>query len=135
VRTLRSTPLRLLAAATLVFLALALNADSPRVQSLAAKLRCSCGCGDILDECSHPKCEARASLKRELADATQQGQTDQQILEAMGARHGATILLTPAFKGFNTILWIVPIAMGLFGFAFVLWGRFRSKRQQIDKAQ
>ena len=134
-RTLRSTPLRLLAAATLVSLALALNADSPRVQSLAAKLRCSCGCGDILDECSHPKCEARVGLKRELADAIQQGQTDQQILEALGARHGTTILLTPPFKGFNTMLWIVPIAMGLFGFAFVLWGQFRSKRQQIDKGQ
>jgi cytochrome c-type biogenesis protein CcmH/NrfF len=41
----------------------------------------------------------------------------------------------PPFKGFNTTLWIVPIALGLFGFAFVLFGRLRSKRQQIDKAQ
>jgi cytochrome c-type biogenesis protein CcmH/NrfF len=53
----------------------------------------------------------------------------------MGARHGATILLTPRFKGFNTMLWIVPIGVSLFGFAFVLWGQFRSKRQPIDKAQ
>ena len=131
----RSTYLRLLAVATLVSLALGLNPESHRVRSLAAKLRCSCGCGDILDDCSHPKCAARASLKHELADAIQQGQTDQQILEAMGARHGATILLTPPFKGFNTMLWIVPIAVSLFGFAFVLWGQLRSKPQPIDKAQ
>ena len=119
-RTFSSTLLRLLAVATLVSLALALNADSRRVQSLAAKLHCNCGCGDILDECSHTKCEAKASLKHELGDAIEQGQTDQQILEQMGARHGATILLTPPFKGFNTMLWIVPIALSLLGSAFVL---------------
>jgi cytochrome c-type biogenesis protein CcmH len=134
-RTLRSTPLRLFAVATVVSLALALDADSHRVESLAAKLRCNCGCGDILKECSHTKCETKGSLKHELADAIQQGQTDEQILELMGTRHGATILLMPPFKGFNTTLWIVPIGLGLFGFAFVLFGRLRSKRQQIDKAQ
>jgi cytochrome c-type biogenesis protein CcmH/NrfF len=53
----------------------------------------------------------------------------------MGARHGATILLTPPFTGFNTMLWIVPIALSFLGFAFVLFVRLRSKRQPIDKVQ
>jgi cytochrome c-type biogenesis protein CcmH/NrfF len=127
--TFRSTALSLLAAVTLVSLTLALDANSHRAESLATKLRCSCGCGDILQECSHPKCESRATLKRELADAIQQGQTDQQILELIGTRHGAAILLTPPFKGFNTLLWIVPIVLTLFGFALVLVGRLRSRRQ------
>ena len=134
-RPLRATPLGLLAVAVLVSLALAQDADSHRVESLAAKLRCNCGCGDILKECSHTKCETKRSLKHELGDAIQQGQTDEQILELMGTRHGATILLTPPFTGFNTLLWIVPIALGLFGFAFVLFGRLRSQRRQIVKAQ
>ena len=134
-RTFRSTSLRLLAVASLVSLALALNADSLRVESLAAKLRCNCGCGDILGECSHTKCEAKINLKRELMDAIQEGQTDQQILEGMGARHGATILLTPPFKGFNTMLWIVPIAVTFFAFAVFLLGRLRSRRPPIDNAQ
>lgn len=134
-RTLRSTPLRLIAVATLVSLALPLVADSHRVESLAAKLRCSCGCGDVLKECSHPKCETKGSLKHELVDAIQQGQSDEQILELMGTRHGVTILLSPPFKGFNTMLWIVPIALISFGFLFVLVWAVRPKRQQIDKVR
>jgi len=125
-RTFHSMPLSLLAVATLVCLALA--TDSPRVESLAAKLHCSCGCGDLLKECSHSKCETRGSLKHELVDAIQQGTTDEQILELMSARHGAAILLTPPFKGFNRMLWIVPITLSLLAFAFVLLGRLRSKR-------
>jgi cytochrome c-type biogenesis protein CcmH/NrfF len=134
-RTLRASLLRLLAVATLVSLALAMDADSHRLESLAARLHCTCGCGEILQECSHPKCEIRGSLKHELADAIQQGQTDDQILELMGARHAATILQTPPFKGFNTMLWIVPIVICLFALAFVLFGRLRSGRRDIDKTQ
>jgi len=124
-RILRSTILGVLTVAMLVSLALALDVDSSRIESLAAKLHCSCGCGDTLKECSHPKCEARGSLKRELADALQQGQTDAQILEQMGIRHGAAILLTPPLKGFNSMLWIMPIAVAVFGLAFVVLGRLR----------
>ena len=124
----------LLAVAMLASLALALDGDSHRVESLAGKLRCNCGCGDVLSECSHTQCTAKGSLKRELAEATQHGQTDEQILELMGTRHGAAILLTPPFRGFNTLLWIVPITLSLFGFVFVLFGRLRSTRQETDKA-
>jgi cytochrome c-type biogenesis protein CcmH/NrfF len=131
-RTQRSI---LLAVAMLASVALALEGDSQRVESLAGKLRCNCGCGDVLAECSHTQCTSKAGLKRELADATQHGQTDEQILEMMGSRHGAAILLTPAFKGFNTLLWIVPITVSVFGFGFVLFGRLRSARRQSDKTQ
>ena len=124
--------LSLLTFAMLASLALASGVDSPRVESLAAKLRCTCGCGDILAECSHTKCETKRSLKNELADAIQQGQNDEQILEVMGTRHGATMLLTPAFKGFNTLLWIVPVALGLLGFVVVLFSQLKSKRHPTE---
>ena len=127
--------LRLLAVGMLVSLCFAAEGDSQRVESLAAQMRCNCGCGDILAECSHTKCESKKSLKLELADAIQQGQMDEHILEVMGSRHGATILLTPAFKGFNILLWIVPIALSVFGLAFVLFGRLRSNRHPTDRAQ
>ena len=120
--------LRLFVVAVIVSFTLALGADSPRVEWLAAKLRCNCGCGDVLKECSHSKCERRGSLTSELADAIQQGKTDEQILELMSTRHGAAILVTLAFKGFNTLLWIVPITLSLLAFAFVLLGRLRSRR-------
>jgi hypothetical protein len=43
--TQRSIRLRLLAIAMLVSLAFALDSDSHRVESLAGKLLCNCGCG------------------------------------------------------------------------------------------
>lgn len=131
-KTQRSLRIRLLAVAMLVPLALALDGDSHRVESLSRKLLCNCGCGEVLTECSHAKCDSKGSLKHELAAAIQQGQTDEQILELMGTRHGATILLTPAFRGFNTLLWIVPIALGVSGLAFVLLRRLRSRRVQSE---
>lgn len=119
----------------LVSFSLALNGNSQRVESLAAKLRCTCGCGDILAECSHTKCEARNSLKHELTDAIQQGLTDERILDGMGTRHGATILLTPGFRGFNTLLWIVPVTLSFFGVVFVLFGRLRPKPHPTDSTE
>ena len=123
-----SVLLRVVMLSAIVSFAFALDADSPRVESLASKLHCDCGCGDILKECSHAKCENRGSLKRELVDAVQQGRTDEQILELMSIRHGAAILLTPTFRGFDTLLWIVPITLSLLTFALVLFQRLRSRR-------
>ena len=120
----------LAAVALLASLTVAMHGDSSRVDSLAGKLRCTCGCGDVLAECSHTKCETKASLKGELAAAILQGQSDEQIVDMMGARHGATILLTPAFKGFNTLLWIVPIALSVVGVTLVVFGRIWSRRRR-----
>jgi cytochrome c-type biogenesis protein CcmH/NrfF len=107
--------------------------DADRVQLLAAKLLCNCGCGEILAECSHTECKTKIALKKEIAAAVQQGNTDEQILDEMGARHGSTILLTPAFRGFNTLLWIVPVAMAVLGLGAVIFRRQRLLSHHTDK--
>lgn len=109
-------------------LALAVDSDAPRVRSLAAQMHCNCGCGDILSECSHAECKAKESLKQEIAAAFKQGKTDEQVLEAMGARYGATILLTPPFHGFDMLLWIVPIAGAVIGVGVFAW-RYLPRKQ------
>jgi cytochrome c-type biogenesis protein CcmH/NrfF len=112
----------------LVPLALAFDSDAPRVRSLAAKMRCNCGCGDVLAECSHAECKTRDPLKQEIATALQQGKSDEQVLEGMGARYGATILLTPPFRGFDMLLWIVPIAGGVLAVGVFTWRGLTRKR-------
>jgi len=104
-------------------LASALDSDALRLRSLAAKMLCNCGCGDVLSECSHAECKARGPLKQEIAAAIQEGKTDEQVLEAMGARHGTTILLTPPFRGFDMLLWIVPIAGSVIAVVVFTWRR------------
>jgi len=114
--------------AVLAPLALALDSDAPRIQSLAAKMRCNCGCGDVLSECSHAECKAKGALKQEIAAAIQQGKTDEQILDAMGVRYGATILLMPPFRGFDMLLWIVPITVASIALVVFAW-RYLPRRQ------
>jgi cytochrome c-type biogenesis protein CcmH/NrfF len=112
----------------LVPLALAFNSDATHVRSLAAKMLCNCGCGEVLAECSHPECKTKGALKQEIASALDQGNTDEQVLEAIGARHGASILLTPPFHGFDMFLWIVPMAGAVIAVGVFAWRRF-PKRQ------
>ncbi len=94
----------------LASIALALDGDPVRAQSLTTKVFCNCGCREVLAECSHLECKPRVSLKREIGAAVVQGKSDDRILDDLGTKYGATILVVPAFRGFDALLWIVPIA-------------------------
>lgn len=102
--------------------------DSARVRALSGKLMCNCGCGEHLSECSHKQCSRKPALRKELLAAIQEGKTDDQILEMLAAKHGDDILLTPRFRGFNALLWLVPAMAALFamGLTFTLQKRRRA---------
>jgi cytochrome c-type biogenesis protein CcmH/NrfF len=110
---------------TLVAESFAVNSESVREKSVSSKILCNCGCGDILAECSHVQCQRRSALKQEIAAAVRDGNTDDEILNGMAARYGSAILVVPAFQGFNTLLWIVPVGSAglmIIG-AIVIWKR------------
>lgn len=104
--------------------ALAAGDDAPRLHSLTTKVFCNCGCGEILAECSHVECKARVPLKQEIASSVLQGKTDDDILGDLEKKYGSTILAVPSFRGFNVLLWIVPIAGVLISLAVVGWRRW-----------
>jgi cytochrome c-type biogenesis protein CcmH/NrfF len=54
--------------------------------------------------------------------------SDERILDEMGTKHSATILVVPAFRGFNTLLWIVPIAAELISVGAMLVTRLWKRR-------
>lgn len=108
----------------LTSVALAVGDDVPRLHSLTAKVFCNCGCGDILAECSHVECKARKPLKQEIASWMLMGKTDTEILGALEKKYGPTILAVPSIRGFNTLLWIVPIAGGIIALAIIVWRRW-----------
>src|SRR5215831_18366570 len=97
--------------------------DSSRLHSLATKVFCSCGCREVLSECSHPECTMKASMKQEIASAMQSGKTDDDILGHLEKKYGADILVVPGFHGFNVFLWIVPLAVTLIWVAIFVWRR------------
>lgn len=113
-----------LVATVLASLALA-GDDTSRLHSLTRKVFCNCGCGEILAECSHIECKARMPLKEEIASSMRQAKTDDEILAALEKKYGPLILAVPIFRGFNTLLWIVPIAGGILALAVVVWRRWQ----------
>ena len=127
-----AVPLRhtFLTVVVLASIALALDGDSVRVQSLTTKVFCNCGCREVLAECSHLECKTRVPLKREIASAILQGKSDDRILDDLGTKYGGTILVVPAFRGFDALLWIVPIAAALFALVVFVWRRWSAAPAQ-----
>ena len=82
--------------------------ESPRLRALTERLKCNCGCGEHLGDCSHKQCERKPALRQEIAAAIDQGKTDDQIVDLLAGKYGSEILLAPRFRGFDTMLWIVP---------------------------
>lgn len=103
--------------------------DVARVHSLTMKVFCNCGCGEVLSECSHPDCKTRAPLKQKISSLAQSGKTDDEILGEMEKEYGSTILVVPSFRGFNVLLWAVPIGAGIVAVVIFIWKRRTGESQ------
>lgn len=96
-------------------LAPAALACTPRASqaSLETKLVCI-QCHTTLDESSSPFAN---ELKAEVARRIALCQSEQQILDAMVAEFGPSVLSTPQTHGFDLVAWILPIGGILLGAA------------------
>jgi cytochrome c-type biogenesis protein CcmH/NrfF len=94
--------------------------DSPRLRALTEKLMCNCGCGEHLGDCSHKQCERKPVLRQEISAAIKQGKTDDQIVNMLADKYGSDILLAPRFRGFDTLLWIVPVVGAFLAVGFTV---------------
>jgi cytochrome c-type biogenesis protein CcmH len=112
----------------LVFALACFAAPAPdRVDLLSRKVLCTCGCREMLAECSHASCERKPGLRKEISDAVTAGKADDEILQQFAALHGSDLLLTPAFQGFDTLLWIVPVVGAVIATGLTL--RIQRKRK------
>jgi cytochrome c-type biogenesis protein CcmH len=124
------------AVAALAFAPAAL-ACAPRASqaSLETKLVCI-QCHTTLDESNSPFAN---ELKVEVARRIALCQSEQQILDAMVAEFGPSVLSTPQTHGFDLLAWILPlggIALGAaaLGFGARHWSRSRTAAS-VDSAQ
>jgi cytochrome c-type biogenesis protein CcmH/NrfF len=122
-----------LVAITLTPLMLSAGDDASRLHSLTTKVFCNCGCREILSECSHPECTSKVPLKQEIAAAVRSDSTDDEILGNLEKKYGANILLVPSFRGFNVLLWIVPLAAVLIALAIFVWRRWSHASEAHDR--
>ena len=72
-----------------------------------------------------------SDLRRQVREALQAGQTDEQIRQYMVDRYGAIILLRPAWSAQNAWLWLAP-GVFLLGGAIVAWRVLRQRRVLLE---
>jgi cytochrome c-type biogenesis protein CcmH/NrfF len=94
--------------------------------SLETKLVCI-QCHTTLDESNSPFAN---ELKVEVARRIALCQSEQQILDAMVAEFGPSVLSTPQTHGFDLLAWILPLGgillgAAALGFGAVYWSRSR----------
>ena len=115
----------LLAAAVLLALASApvalvpVSAQQPndRAHQIGAKLKCMCGgCDQSAGGCYHTggafsgPCDTAKGMLREISARINQGQSEQQILQAFEQQFGTQVFIVPPKSGFSLVAWIMPFA-------------------------
>ena len=95
---------------------------SDRFRKLSDELRCPTCQGLSVND---SEAGFSNSIKDKISELMKNGNSDEEILAYFVERYGEWILRSPAKRGFNLVLWILPGAGILIGLFIVL---FRSKR-------
>jgi cytochrome c-type biogenesis protein CcmH len=95
--------------------------QSDRVKALGAKMFCACGCNQILTACNHVGCTYSTKMLQELNDRIGRGDSDDLILQSFVQEYGPTVLAQPPAKGFNALVWIMPVVLPIVAIILV-WG-------------
>jgi len=69
--------------------------ESPQINRIAAKLKCSCGCGLDMACQMPPGCPICKANKSKMVNMQKSGMSDQQILDQYVAENGKAILVIP----------------------------------------
>ena len=103
--------LRAMVISIIVLLSLFLSATVTYADStskdIEKELMCQCGCVMVVDVC---ECNTAHQMRARIAKLIEQGQDRNQTIASFVSQYGEKILASPAKKGFNLIVWIVPFA-------------------------
>jgi cytochrome c-type biogenesis protein CcmH len=106
-RTVRA--IFMLAIATAALTPAVFAQQTARAKALGQKLMCVCGCNEVLTACNHIGCPYSHKMLKELDDRIARGDSDDLILQAFVQEYGPTVLAEPPRKGFDWLVWIVPV--------------------------
>jgi cytochrome c-type biogenesis protein CcmH len=97
--------------------------NDPFIIGVEEKLRCTCGCNLSIYVCRTTDftCQTSPALHGDVIALVEQGQTEQEILDAFVARYGEIVLMAPPREGFNLLGYFLPgVAITSVG-AVMLW--------------
>src|SRR5690349_20647723 len=110
--------------------------QTARAKALSQRVKCMCGgCEDAAGQCTHsggafagPCDTAKAELK-EIDARIARGDSDDLILQSFVQEYGQAVLVNPPQRGFNWLVWVLPIAAPLLAFVLI-WVAVRRWRRQ-----
>ena len=91
--------------------------DSPQINRIASKLKCSCGCNQNMACVMPPGCPVCKTNKAKMVNMQKSGMSDQQILDQYVAENGKDILVVP--PGIAGVLG--PYVALTLGLGLVIW--------------
>ena len=103
--------------------------QTARAKELGAQLKCVCNCNQVLTACNHVGCTYSHAMLKELDERVARGDSDSLILQSFVQEYGPQVLTDPPRKGFNWLVWILPIAAPLLAF-LMIWEVVRRWRRQ-----
>jgi cytochrome c-type biogenesis protein CcmH/NrfF len=112
--------------------------QAERAHALSLRLKCMCGgCDDTVGTCNHsggafagPCDTAKAELK-EIDQRIERGESDDLIVQDFVQEYGPSVLVSPPAKGFNWLVWVMPVVLPVLAFILV-WEVVRRWRRRSE---
>lgn len=99
--------------------------DAQRAAALDTQLRCP-SCEDAT--VAQSSASSAVAVRHQVAAMVATGDTDAQIESALEARYGPSILLLPPARGLTSLVWVLPVVLGVGASAWIgvlFWRRTR----------
>ncbi len=92
-----------------------------RARRLGERLKCMCGCNQILTECNHVGCTVSARMLQELNERVARNESDDLTLQSFVQEYGPEVTIVPKTQGFDLTAWVMPGVALAAGTALVVW--------------
>jgi cytochrome c-type biogenesis protein CcmH/NrfF len=103
--------------------------QTEKAKELGKRMMCMCGCNEILTECNHVGCQSSGKMLQELDERIARGEPDDLMMQSFVQEYGERVMLVPGTKGFNGIVWFMPIAFVAGGLVLIRWVTLRWRQR------
>lgn len=117
--------------------------QAERAHALSLQLNCMCGgCEDRVGTCNHSggafagPCSTAQTMLKEIDQRVARGESDDLILQDFVQEYGPRVLVSPPAKGFDWLVWVMPVLLPVAAFLLVWWlvGRWRRRSELLPAA-
>ena len=110
---MRKRGVQALVACLLAMVMLGADDSEARFNRIGHMMICQCSCGQVLVECNHVGCPVSPVMLDELRHQMATGAAETAVLNWFIGKYGAVVLAAPIRGGFDTVAWVMPMAVFL----------------------